>query len=131
MSTALYAAMEVAHADCVLCSRKVDCHHHAMLFAAIRAEHAAQEAAGLMTGWRPIATAPVDSYEEVLLLVKQRAGIPGKCLVGHHMRGGYCIDDHPPIARGWYFWNGNAFDLAAEPTHWMPLPAMPDAMKGG
>lgn len=76
------------------------------------------------TDWQPIETAPKDG-SEVLLVVKMRAGIPHKQLVGHYMRGGHCIDGHPPIGAGWYFWNGCMFDEAAEPTHWMPLPLPP------
>lgn len=75
-----------------------------------------------LTALQPMDTAPLDGTE-VLLRVKQRAGIPHKYLVGHFMGGGHCIDDHPPIARGWYFWNGCAFDLASEPEGWMALPA--------
>lgn len=71
--------------------------------------------------WRSMSTAPKDG-REVLLKVKYRAGIPGQCLVGHYMPGGYCIEDHPSIREGWYFWNGCMFDQAAEPTHWMPIP---------
>jgi hypothetical protein len=71
--------------------------------------------------WQPIETAPLDG-REVLLRVKYRAGIPGGKLVGHFMQGGHCIEDHPAIARGWYFWSGRMFDEAAEPTHWMELP---------
>ena len=67
-------------------------------------------------------TAPRDGTE-VLLKVESRAGISGKCLVGHWMPGGHCIEDHPEIAAGWYFWNGRMFDKASKPTHWMPLPA--------
>lgn len=74
--------------------------------------------------WQPIETVPKDG-SEVLLTVKQRANIPWKQLVGHYMPGGHCIENHPPIAAGWYFWNGCMFDKAAEPTHWMPLPAAP------
>lgn len=74
--------------------------------------------------WQPIETAPKDGGE-MLLRVKMRAGIRGKTLVGHYMPGGHCIEDHPPIAAGWYFWNGLMFDKAAEPTHWMPLPEGP------
>ena len=74
--------------------------------------------------WRTIETAPKNGTE-VLLRVKMRAGIRGGYLVGHHMPGGHCIEDHPPIAAGWYFWNGRMFDEASEPTHWMPLPAPP------
>ncbi len=70
---------------------------------------------------RPMDSAPKDGTE-VLLRVKLRAGIPGKWLVGHYMAGGHCIDDHPPIDRGWYFWNGCMFDKASEPIAWLPLP---------
>lgn len=75
-----------------------------------------------MTTLQPMDTAPLDGTE-VLLRVKMRAGIRGKYLVGHFMEGGHCIEDHPPIARGWYFWNGSAFDHAAEPEGWLALPA--------
>lgn len=80
--------------------------------------------------WRPIQTAPKNSGEEVLLLEKMRAGVPGKMLVGHWMPGGFCIEDHPAIDAGWYFWNGCSFDKASEPTHWMPLPSDPQERKG-
>ena len=74
--------------------------------------------------WQPMETAPRDG-QDVLLRVERRAGIPGRCLVGHWMPGGHCIEDHPPIDRAWYFWNGSMFDIAAKPTHWMPLPEPP------
>lgn len=74
--------------------------------------------------WQPIETATKDGTE-ILLRVSVRAGIPGKLLVGHWQPGGLCIEDHPEIAAGWYFWNGSMFDLASKPTHWMPLPAPP------
>lgn len=80
-------------------------------------------AEALARSWQPIETAPKDGTE-VLLLVKRRAGIPGKMLVGHYMRGGHCIEDHPAIDPGWYFWNGRMFDAAAEPLSWMPLPSI-------
>lgn len=73
-------------------------------------------------------SAPRDGTE-VLLVVAYRAGINHKMLVGHYQRGGLCIDDHPPIAEGWYFWNGCMFDRAAQPTHWMYLPAPPPQPK--
>jgi hypothetical protein len=41
------------------------------------------------------------------------------------MPGGYCIEDHPAIDTGWYFWTGGMFDRAEKPTHWMQLPAAP------
>lgn len=71
--------------------------------------------------WRSMETAPRDGTE-VVLRVEKRAGIPGKCLVGHWMPGGHCIEDHPPIVEGWYFWNGRMFDRAALPVAWWPLP---------
>ena len=74
--------------------------------------------------WRKMNTAPRDGTE-VLLVVARRAGIPGKCLVGHWMPGGHCIEDHPPIDKGWYFWNGQMFDKASKPLCWMPLPNLP------
>lgn len=80
--------------------------------------------------WQPMGTAPRDG-REVLLAVKQRAGIQHGLLVGHYMGGGYCIEDHPPIDRGWYFWNGCMFDQAAEPTAWAEMPAHPDWNPGG
>lgn len=73
--------------------------------------------------WQDISTAPKDG-REVILQVQLRAGIRGKCLVGHYMPGGFCISDHPAIDAGWYFWNGCMFDKAAEPTKWMPLPPL-------
>ena len=76
----------------------------------------------LVSKWQPIETAPKDG-REVLLKVEKRAGIPGKCLVGHYMPGGHCIEDHPPIDPGWYFWNGCMFDEAAKPIEWAELPA--------
>lgn len=88
----------------------------------VRADLAARDQG--MTGWQPIETAPKDGTE-VLLLVKRRAGIPWRQLVGHFMEGGHCIEDHPPIDEGWYFWTGLSFDKPSEPTHWMPLPEPP------
>ena len=76
------------------------------------------------TDWQPMSTAPKDGTE-VLLAIERRAGMPGRCLVGHWMPGGHCIEDHPPISSGWYFWNGCMFDKASKPTHWTPLPSVP------
>lgn len=71
--------------------------------------------------WLSMSSAPKDGTE-VLLLVERRAGIPGRCLVGHYMPGGHCIEDHPPVSQGWYFWNGLMFDIAANPIGWLPIP---------
>lgn len=75
--------------------------------------------------WHTIDSAPKDGTE-VLLAVEMRAGIPKGVLVGHYMGGGHCIEGHPPISAGWYFWNGCMFDEAAKPTHWSPLPNHPN-----
>lgn len=66
-------------------------------------------------------SAPRDGTE-VLLKVEILAGIRGKFLVGHYMPGGHCIEDHPAIDSGWYFWNGCMFDKASKPLEWAPLP---------
>ncbi|MEW4459475.1 hypothetical protein AB1K42_15390 [Roseibium algicola] len=70
---------------------------------------------------KPMETAPKDG-KEVILEVESRAGRPGKFLVGHYMPGGHCIEDHPPIKEGWYFWNGCSFDIASKPIGWCDLP---------
>ena len=72
--------------------------------------------------WQPIETAPQDG-REVLLLNFPRT------LVGHWMPGGHCIEDHPPIDAGWYFWGGSQFERVAGPSHWMSLPLTPEALK--
>ncbi len=79
--------------------------------------HARALAARQPGAWNSMDTAPKDGTE-VLIEVELRAGVSGKCLVGHYMAGGHCIEDHPPIAEGWYFWNGCAFDKAAKPIRW-------------
>jgi len=80
------------------------------------------------SNWEVMDTAPRDGTE-VILLVQKRAGIPHQTLVGHYMEGGHCIQDHPPIYSGWYFWNGCMFDSAATPLMWMPLPELPEKFK--
>jgi hypothetical protein len=69
---------------------------------------------------RSMDSAPKDG-SEVLLQVELRAGLRGKFLVGHYMPGGHCIEDHPPIEEGWYFWNGGMFDKASRPVGWLPI----------
>lgn len=76
--------------------------------------------------WQPMDSAPRDGTE-VLLRVERRAGMSGKCLVGHYMPGGHCIGDHPPIDEGWYFWTGSMFDLASRPIVWMPISEVAEA----
>ena len=67
--------------------------------------------------WQPMDTAPRNGTE-VLLAVKG-----GQVVVAHWMPGGHCIEDHPPIAQGWYYFNGSYFRDSAQPLFWMPLPA--------
>lgn len=75
--------------------------------------------------WEKMDTAPKDG-REIIILVAKRAGFNKRCLVGHWMAGGHCIEGHPPISAGWYFWNGREFDIASEPLLWMPLPELPN-----
>ncbi len=86
----------------------------ALLAALERSEAASQ--------WQPIETAPKEG--EVLLRIV-RAGMVGS-LVCHWQPGGHCIDDHPPIDKGWYFWNGHMlYPVDSKPTHWAPIPNLP------
>jgi hypothetical protein len=66
---------------------------------------------------------PPKDGSEVILRVR-RAGIEGS-VVAHWMPGGHCIQDHPPIDEGWYWWNKSYFDISPNPTHWMRLPEPP------
>lgn len=45
----------------------------------------------------------------------------GHKVLAHWQPGGHCIEDHPPIDRGWYYWNGREFDVFRNPTAWMPV----------
>lgn len=71
--------------------------------------------------WLPMGTAPKDGTEVLLDLPldKSRAR---RAVIGHYMKGGHCIEDHPAIDRGWYFWTGRMFDKAPDPAGWMRLP---------
>lgn len=71
--------------------------------------------------WQTMDTAPKTGVE-INIIVKRRAGMPHRIVVGHYMPGGHCIEDHPHIDEGWYFWNGRMFDRAAEPLLWCHLP---------
>jgi hypothetical protein len=86
-------------------------------------EYAASQTAQESRGeWKPIETAEKKPGKEVLLLIKRNDfSTPMTAYVGHWMEGGHCVGDHPPIAQGWYYWNGFNFNTVL-PTHWMPLP---------
>lgn len=72
--------------------------------------------------WHDMSTAPKDGTEIIL----ENANY---CRVlAHWMPGGHCIDDHPPIDRGWYFFDGNQFAVFKEPKRWM-LAVQSDAVK--
>jgi hypothetical protein len=48
----------------------------------------------------------------------------------HYMGGGHCIEDHPPIDSGWYYWTGSMFcDLDSEPIAWFDVAPIPEELK--
>jgi hypothetical protein len=59
--------------------------------------------------------APRDGTE-LLLIVENKHGL-WCMLVGHYMPGGHCIEDHPAIDSGWYFWNMS--EVGAEKRTWL------------
>ena len=78
---------------------------------------------------KPMNTAQKDGRELLLQVTPRHGRWRGRFLVGHYMPGGHCIDDHPPIDAGWYFWNGRMFDRASEPVGWTELPTAIDAAR--
>lgn len=82
--------------------------------------------------WRCMSTLPMVNGEprhgEFLIRFKQpatyRRAERVRVVVAHWMPGGHCIEDHPPIARGWYYDNGGeVIQFATEtPMDWAPLP---------
>ena len=77
------------------------------LRAALRDRHLGEDVE--VQGWQPIETAPTDGGE-VLVYV-------GKSYVGG------CVIAVKDTNGDWLDWDGDVW----EPTHWMPLPAAPDA----
>jgi len=77
-----------------------------------------------VAGWQPIATAPKDGTEVVLLgvLWADPAQRVRSCV------SRYCLsrDDSPAYALGWYF-AAPGYTSGFDPSHWMPLPAPPGA----
>jgi hypothetical protein len=72
-----------------------------------------------MGRWRPIATAPKDETE-VLLIWKHLGLEPriGKWIPEWDYEG----EGH---AAGWFVWGPYVSGYCIEPTHWHPIPAMP------
>lgn len=71
--------------------------------------------------WQPISTAPKDGGEVILRNANWNR------VLAHWMPGGHCIEDHPPIDAGWYYWSGNSYNIFDKPLHWMPIHAGPTA----
>lgn len=71
-----------------------------------------------MSEWQPIKTAPKDGT--IILLTG-----------GQETLAGYWEQEHAPaalIGRGWQvYWHPTAKVPDRRPTHWMPLPAPPEA----
>lgn len=66
-------------------------------------------------GWQTMETAPKDGTEVIVENVQL-------CRVlAHWQPGGHCIEDHPAIAAGWYFWNGHMYDVFRTPMRWLPV----------
>ena len=63
------------------------------------------ESAALAGQWQPIETAPKDGEEIILRNASWNR------VLAHWMPGGHCIEDHPPIDAGWYFWTGKQLSL--------------------
>lgn len=65
--------------------------------------------------WHPMETAPKDGTEVILRNVSWNRAL------AHYMPGGHCIEDHPPIDAGWYFWNGRIHDVFTSPVQWRSI----------
>ena len=46
----------------------------------------------------------------------------GQYMEAHYLTGGHCIEDHPPVAAGWYHWTGTYYDRVPNPDKWMDIP---------
>lgn len=104
-----------------------------------------------MSEWQPIETAPQDgtpilgwcSHKEDPFWVE-----PGMCITTYaaHVDGlshvedgphvlvwGGAVDDHPDDGGAyipdWWFLSGSEFEVAANPTHWMPIPPSPHSQE--
>lgn len=58
--------------------------------------------------WQPMSTAPRDGTMLDLRFVH------GRSVVGHWLPGGHCIEDHQPVAAGWYYWERTYWNSVAE-----------------
>jgi hypothetical protein len=112
---------------------------------------AAQEALGIARGWQPIETAPKDTpvlaycnhEADPFYAGKHADGSMALTLYAAHYDGlgyaptgfhivewGGAFDDSTwecegPSLPDWWFVVGSDFEVAANPTHWMPLPEPP------
>ena len=99
-----------------------ECYHAMKLFDARQALRAALDASPPLDPWQPIATAPKDGKP-----------ILARCQPAYVETGKHMPFDYQAVV----WWRGHRFkdsqwkwrihhnDSAAEPTHWMPLPAPP------
>lgn len=46
----------------------------------------------------------------------------GQYMEAHYLAGGHCVEDHPPIAAGWYHWTGTYYEQVSNPAKWMDIP---------
>lgn len=62
--------------------------------------------------WQTMDTAPKDGTEVILRDAHMVR------VLAHYMAGGFCIEDHPAINAGWYFWDGYMFNNSFKPLAW-------------
>lgn len=69
--------------------------------------------------WRPMEDAPKDGTEVII----ETPNIVR--VLAHYQPGGFCIEDHPAIDEGWYFWNGHMFARLNGAARWRPASGEP------
>lgn len=85
------------------------------------------DAALAASGWQPIATAPKDAPALLLLAGQTNRALPPVIDIGRWIDG----DPHTRGVRTESMWryrrSNPGYDKEHQPTHWMPLPAPPEA----